>query len=261
VVLVLLLLENWLLFRPVRADEDWLPPPNARVQDVELPGANGTRLHSWWCPTESWEPSQGAVLYCHGNAGNISHRGQGVARWQQPPLEQAVLLVGYPGYGRSEGRPSEAGCYGAAHAAYDWLVEEQKVPPERILLYGGSLGGGVAVELASQRPHRGLVLVGTFTSVPEMAQTLYPWLPARWLVRTQFNNLARIKLCTRPVFIAHGTHDSLVPFSQAERLAEAANEPKQFFPMEGYDHNHTPGSDFYTALADFLQRAEAARPD
>jgi len=257
VIVLLLFFENRLLFRPVKASENWADPPDPRVQDVTLPSADGTRLHAWWCPPNGWEPEHGATLYCHGNAGNLSHRGQSILRWQEAPLRQAVLIFDYPGYGKSEGKPTEAGCYTAADAAYDWLVKEKQVSAERILLHGGSLGGGVAVDLASRRPYRALVLVAAFTSVPDMAQTLYPWLPARWLVRNQFNNLAKIGNCTKPVFIAHGTHDRLVPFAQGKRLFEAANEPKRFFPMEGYDHNHTPGPEFYTALADFLARCEA----
>src|SRR5262249_23613263 len=148
--------------------------------------------------------ARGTVLYCHGNAGNLSHRGEGVLRWHQL-LGQSVLIFDYPGYGRSEGKPSEAGCYAAADAAYAWLTETKKVLPQDLLIYAGSLGGGVAVALASRRPHRALVLVGTFTSIPDMAQRQFPWLPARWLVRNRFDNLGKIGRCTRPVFLAHGT--------------------------------------------------------
>jgi fermentation-respiration switch protein FrsA (DUF1100 family) len=256
VIVVLMALENRLLFFPVVAADEWLEPPNARVQDVELQSADGCRIHAWWCPTENWEPSQGAVLYCHGNAGNLSDRAAGIARWQEQ-LNHAVLIFDYPGYGRSSGRPSERGCYAAADAAYDWLTQTVKVPAEKILLYGGSLGGGVALDLASRRPHRAVVLVSTFTSIPEMAQTLYPWLPARWLVRNRFDNLDKVAKCTRPIFIAHGTADRTVPFSQGERLYAATPEPKQFYVLEGYDHNHTPGPDFYAALRQFLAKNEA----
>jgi fermentation-respiration switch protein FrsA (DUF1100 family) len=257
VIVLLLFFENRLVFRPVPASEEWTDPPDPRIQDVTLQSADGTRIHAWWCPPEGWEPAHGATLYCHGNYGNLSQRGQSILRWQAPPLRQAVLIFDYPGYGKSAGKPSEAGCYAAADAAYDWLVRQQRVPAERVLLHGGSLGSGVAVELGSRRPNRGLALVAPFTSVPDMAQTLYPWLPARWFVRNQFNNLAKIGCCTTPIFIAHGTADRVVPFAQGERLFAAANEPKRFLPMEGLDHHHTPGPEFYAALADFLARCEA----
>jgi fermentation-respiration switch protein FrsA (DUF1100 family) len=252
VSLLLLFLENALLYHPVPAATEWLDPPNGRVVDVELPGPDGVRLHAWWCPQEG---AEGAVLYCHGNAGNLSHRGHGISRWQEW-MNQAVLIFDYPGYGKSEGKPSEAGCYAAADAAYAWLTQQAGVPAEQVLIYGGSLGGGVAVDLASRRPHRGLVLVSAFTSVPDMAQKLYPWLPARWLVRNRFDNLGKIGRCTCPVFIAHGDEDCLVPFAQGRRLFAAANEPKFFHAMPGHDHNDGPDRAFYANLRKFLAEAE-----
>src|SRR5262249_23071033 len=153
----------------------------------ELISQDGTRLHAWWCPRAG---GLGTLLYCHGNAGNLSHRREAVRSWQEH-LNQQVLIFDYPGYGRSAGSPNEEGCYRAADAAYHWLMRTQHVRPEDLLIYGGSLGGGVAVDLASRRPHRALVLVSSFTSLPDMAQTLYPWLPARWLVRTRFDSAAK----------------------------------------------------------------------
>src|SRR5436190_7397734 len=170
-VLVLLLsLENWFLFHPAPADH-WDPPPSEiRAQDVEFVLDNGVTIHAWWCPTESWEPSRGALLYCHGNAGNLSFRGPNIARFQQS-LGIAVLIFDYPGFGRSTGRPTEAGCYAAADAAYDWLIAKQNIAPNDVVLYGRSLGGAVATELATRKPPRALVLASSFTSIPDMAQT------------------------------------------------------------------------------------------
>jgi fermentation-respiration switch protein FrsA (DUF1100 family) len=253
VLLVLLVLENSMLFRPTRAAEDWGSPPNSRVQDVDLQTADGIAVHAWWCPVEG---ARGAMLYCHGNAGNLSHRSAQVAAWQYH-LKESVLIFDYPGYGKSAGKPSEAGCYAAAEAAYDWLVQTAKVPADRILLYGGSLGGGVAVELARHRPHRALVLLSTFTSIPDMAQKQFPWLPARWLVRNRFDNLAKIGQCTQPVFIAHGDCDGLVPYSHGQRLFAAANEPKAFFTRQGGGHNEPPRQDLFDALRQFLKEVEA----
>jgi len=251
VIVVLVLLENWLLYHPLKARDLWFFPPNPRVQDVELQTSEGIRIHAWWCPVENWEPGQGALLYCHGNAGNLSLRSEAIARWQNE-LGKSVLIFDYPGFGRSEGKPSEAGCYAAADAAYAWLTEVQKVPPEQLLIYGGSLGGGVAVDLASRMPHRALILVKTFLSIPEVAQSVYPWLPARWLVRNRFDSQAKIGRCCQPVFVAHGTADRLIPFTQGRRLFEAANEPKCFVAMEGVDHNDSISSEFFQTLRKFL---------
>lgn len=256
VLLVLLALENRFIFAPTRAAEDWEPPPpDLDIQDVELTSADGTRLHAWWMTPRDWRPEQGAVLYCHGNAGNLSYRGEQLRRWRDL-MRLAVLIFDYPGYGRSEGKPSEAGCYAAADAAYDWMTSVKAIAGERIILYGGSLGGAVAVNLAARRPHRALVLVSAFSSVADMARLRFPWLPARWLLRTRFDNVCTICTCCRPVFIAHGTADRVVPFAHGERLFAAANEPKEFFAMPDHDHHHTPPPEFYEKLRQFLKRTE-----
>src|SRR5947208_4684483 len=109
VLIVLLLLENKLLFHPIRAAEEWLAPPNRHVQDIELPIAGGVSIHAWWCPVANALPAGGAILHCHGNAGNLSHRAELVACWQEQ-LGLPVLIFDYPGYGKSSGKPSEAGC-------------------------------------------------------------------------------------------------------------------------------------------------------
>lgn len=248
---MLMLLENWLVYHPTSARAYWLPPPNPRVQDVELRTADGARLHAWWCPTVNWEPAQGALLYCHGNAGNLSYRSSSVVQWHEA-FGVAVLIFDYPGYGKSEGSPSEAGCYAAADAAYAWLTQEQRVPADQILIYGKSLGAGVAVDLASRHPHQALILAKAFTSLPDMAQSLYPWLPARWLVRNKFDNLAKIGQCTRPIFVAHGAPDSLIPLDHGQRLFDAANEPKHFLAMPGIDHNDPLPVEFFAELGAFL---------
>jgi fermentation-respiration switch protein FrsA (DUF1100 family) len=261
VLLVLLALENRLLFHPVTQAAEWWPPPPAlgKVADVEPTAADGTPLHGWWTAPSGWAPHDGALLYCHGNAGNLSHRGSALLAWQKE-LDTAVFIFDYPGFGRSGGKPDEAGCYAAGDAAYEWLTDVQKVPPERVILYGKSLGGAIATDLASRRPHRALVLVNSFTSIPDMAQKQVPWLPARWLVRNRMDNLGKIGRTNRPVFIAHATNDGLIPFGQGERLFAAAGEPKQFHPMPGQDHNDPPSLAFYAALRAFLKAQSPPGP-
>jgi fermentation-respiration switch protein FrsA (DUF1100 family) len=253
VTLVLLALENSFVYHPAPASVSWEPAPSDRFQDVALTTPAGVRLHAWWCPVDG---ARGAVLYCHGNAGNLSHRGHAVVAMQQA-LGESVLIFDYPGYGKSEGSPSEAGCYAAADTAYDWLRRVPKVPENHILLYGGSLGGGVAVDLACRRPHRALLLVRTFTSMPEVGQRLYPWLPVRWLMRNRFDSLAKIGQCHRPVVIASGTADGLVPFEQGRRLFEAANEPRLFYPLDGAGHNDPLPLAFFPEALRFIEQAEA----
>jgi hypothetical protein len=257
VVLVFLFLENSLLFYPIRATHDWMPKPSPQIQDVEFRTADGTLIHGWWLPRPR---AQSALIYAHGNAGNLSHRGSAL-----PPLAEAldvsVLIFDYPGYGHSQGKPGEQACYASGDAAYDWVTQTQGIQPENVILYGKSLGGGVMTELATRRPHRALVLVKTFTSVPNLAQELYPFLPARWLVRNRFDNLAKIGHCNRPIFIAHGDCDSLIPLHHGERLFAAAHEPKEFLVMPGCDHNDPHSRDFLPRLRRFLDRHAPISPE
>jgi fermentation-respiration switch protein FrsA (DUF1100 family) len=253
VILVLLALENRFVYHPTPASESWEPPPSPSFQDVELTTPAGVKLHAWWCPVPG---ASGAVLYCHGNAGNLSHRGPSILAMQKE-LRESVLIFDYPGYGKSQGKPSEAGCYAAADTAYDWLRRGPNIPGERILLFGGSLGGGVAVDLASRKPHRALILAKTFTSMPDVGKSLYPWLPVRWLMRNRFDSLAKIKQCRGPVIITHGTADGLIPFSQGERMFAAANEPKLFHRLDGDDHNSPLPAEFFQAARRFLEETEA----
>jgi pimeloyl-ACP methyl ester carboxylesterase len=253
-VALLLCLENWLLFRGATASDSWAPPPKwCVVEDVALTSADGTPLHAWWLTGPGWRPENGALLFVHGNGGNLSHRAESVRFWV---TEQhvAVLLIDYPGYGKSGGRATEAGCYAAADAGYDWLTDEQKVAPQRLLLYGGSLGGAVAVDLASRRPHRALILVSTFTTFPDIAQDLYPFFPARWLVRNKFDSLAKIRRVTGPVFVTHSDADTLIPFEMGQRLFAAANEPKQFVTMHGESHHDCGNAAAFAACAEFLEK-------
>jgi fermentation-respiration switch protein FrsA (DUF1100 family) len=263
VLILLMFFENRQVYQPLTADQDWQPAPSANIQDVELTTHDGVRLHAWWCPykdpaTRRDLTADGAVLYCHGNAGNLSHRGGSIQKMAEI-LQLGVLIIDYPGYGKSAGSPSEIGCYAAADAGYDWLVDERRIDPGQIILYGGSLGGGVAVDLASRREHRALILAKTFTSMPDVGQSIFPWLPVRWLMRNRFNNLNKIEFCRRPVFIANSMEDELIPFSHGQKLFAAANEPKMFVELKG-GHNEALTEDFFRPLMLFLRDPTAQIP-
>ncbi|MBX9579041.1 MAG: alpha/beta hydrolase [Gemmataceae bacterium] len=251
--------ERHLVFRPTHTPEPsdgaaGIPlsgtAPDRRAYPLDLTTADGTPVRAWWCPV----PGAGeAVLYCHGNAGDLSDRAEPVAR-VMAELGQSVLVFDYPGYGGSGGRPSEAGCYAAADAGYDWLTANG-FPADRVTLVGVSLGGGVAVDVASRRPARAVVLVKTFTSVPDVAAHLLLGLPVQPLVRTRFDSLAKIGRCPQPTFVASGTKDRLIPFRQGERLFAAAAGPKRFHPIAGSDHDDPLTAGFFAALRDFLDTA------
>lgn len=251
VVVVLWFLERRLVFLPSSAEEAWLKPEDERTQDVSFASSDGNTIAARWVPPET--PRHGAVLVTNGNGGNLTHRGRLAAELRKA-LGAGVLLFDYPGYGKSSGTPTEAGCYAAGDAAYRWLTDEQKVAPGRVILCGESLGGGTAVELATRHEHRALVLIYTFTTLPDAAKYHFPFLPVRQLMRTRFDNLSKIGRCKRPVFFVHGTADRVVPYEHSQRLFAAANEPKEFVTLEGIGHTSMLGDAYSPALVKFLDR-------
>ena len=239
--------ENSLVYHPQPVDATMETPPSP-IQDVELKLGDGTRIHARWAPHPL---SHDAVLFCHGNGGNIEDWGRSVREVYQL-MNASVLIFDYPGYGRSAGKPSEAGCYAAAEAAYRWLTEVAKLPPERVLLWGESLGGGVAVELATRKPHRALVLVRTFTSLPEVADDQFPLLPCSSLMSNRFGSLERIGQCKSPVFIASADKDRLMQLRHGQRLHAACTAPAELCILRGLGHNDPLPVGFYNSLRSFL---------
>lgn len=243
-------LERALVFHPTKANEHWFPPPPGwHVEDVWLSTLDG-KIHAWYFPCAG---NRGALLFCHGNAGNLSYRLPEIARLMRS-LGLAVLIFDYPGYGQSEGSPTEEGCYAAADAAYAWLT--QRHAADRIVIFGESLGGAVACDLAcdlaARRPCRALVLVKTFASLPDMAWEKNVGLLSP-LVRESFDSLSKIARCPVPVLIANGDRDQLIPLSQATKLYQAARDPKRFVLLSGSDHNDPLPPEFLNALAGFLE--------
>ena len=221
-------------------------------EEVRL-AADGATLHGWWVPAKA---ARSAVLVLHGNAGNISHRLEYLTMFNR--LGYATLIIDYRGYGKSSGTPSEDGTYRDGEAAWRHLVEARKLEPQDIVLFGESLGGGVATWLALQHPPRALVLASTFTSVPDLGAQVYPWLPVRWLARIEYGNRARIGQIAAPVLIAHSRNDDIIPFSHGQALFAAANAPKQFLEMRG---GHNDGfifmrEEWVHEVGAFLERAE-----
>lgn len=240
--------ENSLVYHPDRTKA--VPgPANAPYKDVMLRSENNARIHARWLPVRN---SDGAILLCHGNAGNLENRGKLVHDLAKA-TGLSVLIFDYPGYGRSEGRPTEAGCYAAADSAYRWLTQTKKIAPTKVVVFGQSLGGGVAVDLASRRPHQALVLVRTFTSLPDVAQKVVPLASTRTLMSNRFNNLKKIGRCQQPVFIAHGDNDRLIPFEHGIQLERACPGKVQRYVLKGAGHNDPLPSDFYAQLNRFLQ--------
>ncbi len=200
-------------------------------EEVFLETPDSERLHGWFVPAPQ---SRGVLLFCHGNAGNISHRLGAVAGFRRFGLD--VLIFDYRGYGRSSGRPSEDGLYGDAETAWRYLTRTRGVRPNRVVLYGESLGGAVAARQAQALQPAGLILDGTFTSLADVAAQQYPYFPVRLLLRYEFNTLRRMPDIRCPVLVLHSRQDEIIPFEQGRRLFEAANEPKMFVELRG-GHN------------------------
>jgi hypothetical protein len=247
-LLAMMVFENSLIYFPMSFPEgDWAPRGIA-VEDAWCTAADGTKIHGWYAPHEK---PRAFVLFCHGNAGNITHRAD-VIRALHDRVGVAVLVFDYRGYGKSEGKPDEPGVLADARAARSWLAQKAGLPENQIVLMGESLGGAVAVDLAADGA-RALILENTFSSMPDVAAFHYPWAPVRLLMRTRFNSAAKIPSYHGPLYQSHGDCDSIVPLRSARRLFAAANEPKQFLLIEGADHNDGRSSQYYDKLREFLE--------
>lgn len=200
-------------------------------EEVELRTSDDLLLHAWFVPAEQ---ERGTILFCHGNAGNISHRLESLLIFHD--LGFSTLIFDYRGYGRSEGHPSEEGTYRDGEAAWDHLTRIRNIPPERIILFGRSLGGGVATRLGVTHHPGALIVESSFTSVPDLAAGLYPLLPARLLCRFRYNNLQRIPRIHCAILIIHSRDDEIIPFSHGQTLRGAAGTGATFLELQG-GHN------------------------
>jgi fermentation-respiration switch protein FrsA (DUF1100 family) len=225
-------------------------------EDAVFTAVDGTKLHGWFFPGTTNSPhSRQVIIVCHGNGGNISHRVDLCGTLLETGV--SVLSFDYRGYGRSEGRPSEAGTYADAEAAYDWL-RGKGFAPEHVIAYGESLGGGVATELAVRRPTGGLILQSTFTSIPAIGAELFPWLPVKWLSRIQYATSRKLPSIKVPVLVMHSKDDGMIAYHHAETNFAAANQPKLFCEING-NHNYPlmNRSRFMRGIEDFLALVDA----
>jgi pimeloyl-ACP methyl ester carboxylesterase len=179
------------------------------------------------------ENSRGVILFCHGNAGNVSQRIDSFEIFRE--LGFSTFIFDYRGYGKSRGKTTEKGTYRDAEGAWNYLVREKKVKPEEIIVFGRSLGGGVASYLAKKYQPRALIIESSFTSIPDMAKALFPKLPSILLLRFKYNTRERLRDIHCPVLIIHSPDDRTIPFVCGEVLYESANPPKKFLRIKG-DH-------------------------
>lgn len=231
------------------------------AEEVAFRSADGTNLHGWLFPSSAPEASRcGAVLFLHGNAGNVSSQAGFAPRLVAHGFD--VLVFDYRGYGLSEGVPSEEGLYQDAEAAYVYLREERGYAAEEVLLVGHSLGSAVASELAVRRRVAGLVSAAPFTSFHGALRVRAPWFPTpvlRWNSE-HFDALSDVQRLSLPVLMALGTEDRLVPRADARALFDAAPEPKQWVDTRG-GHNHVlDAEEFHRAFGAFVQQQFGCDP-
>lgn len=244
--------QDRLLYFP---DDYFFTDPAAsdlEFEDFELEVGPESTVTGWVVRTAEDAPW---VLHFHGNAGNISHRVDHLKLFHTLGFNGVVF--DYRGYGRSKGVPSEAGLVADGKAVVEYLENDLGVDRDKLVYFGESLGGGVAAALSETEPPRALILKSTFTSVPDLAAELYPFLPARRLSRTQFATKDRITEFLFPILVIHGRPDRVVPFEHGQRLFQLANPPKEFFPTNR-DHNTSPmafGPDFRETIKKFVQSA------
>lgn len=250
---LLFLFQDRLAYYP-EIGREILSTPREHGMDYEqlaMATPDGEKLDTWFVPAPH---AHGVVLFLHGNAGNLSHRMDSIAMFHR--LGYAVLIFDYRGYGRSSGKPSEAGLHLDAETAWAYLTRARGIAPNSIILFGESLGGALAAHLAMRERPGALALSSVLTSVPDLAADLYPWLPARWLARLRYDTRAALARADCPVLVAHSPDDEIIPYRHGQELFAVAPEPKVFLALAG---GHNDGFIFMRehwveALAGFLRQ-------
>ena len=221
------------------------------MQEAWFPASDGASLFGWYVAAPA---AAGVLLWCHGNAGNITHRLENLGELYRTGL--SAFLFYYRGYGRSRGRPSEPGLYQDALAAHDYLTGRLDIDPRRIVLFGRSLGASVAAEVATRRAAAGLILESCFPSVAAVAEGSPLGFPARWLFRARFDLVQRLRTIRLPVLVVHGDRDTTIPLALGQQVYDAVQGPKSFYLVHGADHNdlyHVGGKPYFQRLKRFVQ--------
>ncbi|MGD9015137.1 MAG: alpha/beta hydrolase [Candidatus Omnitrophota bacterium] len=222
-----------------------------KYEDIFFTSEDKLRLNGWFVPSGQ---SRGTLLFCHGNAGNISHRVEIIRIFNQ--LNLNVFIFDYRGYGRSQGVPTEQGLYKDAQAAFRYLLNRGDVDQKAIIIYGKSIGANVAIKLASMVKAAALISESGFTSAYDMGRKLFPYLPIKWIITVKFDAQSAIRDITIPKLIIHSEDDEIIPFAMGKKLFEAAASPKEFYQMQG-THNEaifTAEQEYIRSLDSFLSK-------
>jgi len=250
ILLMMMFLENSLIFPARRYPAgDW----QHGLEDAYFQSEDGTKLHGLFLEHPHPEIY---ILFFHGNGEHVADS-RDLLEDYRDEMRATVFAFDYRGYGRSEGKPHERGILEDGRAAQRWFAQRAKIKPDEIVLIGRSLGGAVAVDLAAASGAKALVIERSFSSMPDVAANLYPFLPIRFLMRTQFNSAAKIGNFRGPILQSHGTSDSLVPYALGRKLYDAAPPGnKQFYDEVGLGHNDGYSPGYWLTLQAFLRDLE-----
>jgi fermentation-respiration switch protein FrsA (DUF1100 family) len=250
VCLVLSFMQRDLMYYPDRTRPDPALYHASDMQVVSVQVENGLTLQGWYKPPSA--PDKPVIVHYHGNAGNIGSR----ALYLRPYMDHGygLLLAEYRGFGGNGGKLSEEGFYRDAEAWLQWVLKDENIPPQRVFLYGESLGTGIATQTALAHPDLGgMILESAFTSFVDMAQRLYPFLPATLLVVDRYETLSKISNVKIPLLMIHGTRDSVVPFAMGQKVFAAADsENKTFHAIPNADHNNIYNFDAVEQVTRFV---------
>ncbi len=243
-------LEKTTIFHPTRLMERTPRSVGLDFEDISFRTKDNVLIHGWLV-----KHPQGrcTLLYFHGNAGNISDRLEKISLLRKVGVH--IFIIDYRGYGQSQGRPSEQGLYEDALGAYDYLLTRKDIEPDKIGAYGTSLGGAVAVDLATKRKLACLVIDSSFTKAADISKTIYPFIPS-FLIQTKMDSVRKIKNLAIPKFFIHSPQDEVIPYRLGRKLFEQAPEPKEFLDVRGgHNDNYEQSAELLESkLSDFLRR-------
>jgi len=236
-------LQDSLIYHPLRELEATPGNIGLDYRAVALKTSDGLKISGWYITASQ---RRGVVLFFHGNGGNISHRLESIRIFNN--IHMDVLIIDYRGYGQSEGSPSKEGTYKDAEAAWDYLVQTMHVSPDRIIIFGRSLGSAVAAEMALRHQAAGLILESGFTSIKDIGKELFPYLPVSLIVRHKYDTISKVDRIEIPKLIVHSPQDDIIPYTHGIALYHRAAAPKAFLKISGgHDNGFLLSGQYYTS--------------
>ncbi|NCO84337.1 MAG: alpha/beta hydrolase [Nitrospirae bacterium CG_4_10_14_3_um_filter_44_29] len=244
--------QGSMVYYPTKEIEGTPADIGLKYEEITLKTKDSVNLSAWYVPAKD---ERGVVLFCHGNAGNISHRLDSIRIFHD--LGLSVFIFDYRGYGRSEGSATEKGTYLDAESAWEYLVNVKGARPEKIILFGRSLGSAVAAELALKHKAAGIIIESGFKTIPALGAKFFPYLPLRLISRFQYSTIDKVGMIKMPKLFIHSPQDEMIPYEHGAALFKNATEPKEFLQITG-GHNEgflTSGKIYTEGLGRFIAKA------